>query len=207
VRLRLRPIIQTQDSLHRAGQFRRKTNAAFAHAIGLSVEHLLRQGDAKGLLHGSDGSGQLDGAPLGLGRVFLDREPEFFCEGTHQFDGRGIRSVLLPVLSACEPVFAQAPGVQWTLAFDDHRDSDRTFGECRLLRGCGGQGRFLTPRQHNPLLGREVGGGFLRSHGEFSESLSSSEIHPPHTIPQCVPKEVTSSLAGCRMKGSNAHIY
>ena len=121
VRLGLGTIIEPEDRLNRTGQLGGQMDAAFTNAIGVAVKNLLREGDAKGLLHGSDRSGELDGAALGLWRAFFDCQPELFRESAHQFDRRRIGGVLLAILGAREAVFAQAFGIERTLAPDDRQ--------------------------------------------------------------------------------------
>ena len=131
----LRAIVEPEDRLNRIGQLGGQTDTAFADAIDVAIENLLREGDAKGLLHSSDRPGELDRAPLGFGRVLLDRKPEFLRESVHQLDGCRISSVLLAILGAGEPVFAQAIGLERILALDDHGNSDDAGGARRLLAG------------------------------------------------------------------------
>ena len=108
VRLGLGTIIEPEDSLNRTRQFCGQTDAAFTDAIGVAVENLLREGDAKGLLHSSDSSGELDRAALGLWCALFDCQPELFRESAHQRDRGRIGAVLLAILSAREALFAQA---------------------------------------------------------------------------------------------------
>ena len=138
VRLGLGTIIEPENRLNRTGQFGGQTDAAFTDAIGVAVENLLREGDAKGLLHSSDGSGELDGAPLRFWRVFFDGEPELFRKSAHQLDRGRISGVLLAILGAREAVFAQALGIEWALAPDDDRNGDDAAGARRLFAGCRG---------------------------------------------------------------------
>ena len=107
----LRAIIEAEDGLDRTDQLGGQTDAALADAIDTAFESFLRQGDGKGLLHRSNRPAELDGAPLRLGCVFLDGEPELLGKGAHQLDGGRIRGVLLAILGAGEPVFSQALGI------------------------------------------------------------------------------------------------
>ena len=131
-------------------------DAAFTNAIGVAVQNLLREGDAKGLLHSSDRSGELDGAALGLWGALFDCQPELFRESAHQCDRGRIGGVLLAILRARDAVFAQAFGIERVLAPDDDRNSEDTAGPCRLFAGCRGKGSLFTTGEYYALLGREA---------------------------------------------------
>ena len=144
MRLGLGTIIEPQDSLHRAGQFGGQKDAAFTNAIGVAVKNLLREGDAKGLLHSSDRSGELDGAALRLWGALFDCQPELFRESAHQCDRGGIGAVLLAILGARQAVLAQSFGIERILAPDDDRNSKDTAGAGRFFTGCRGEGSLFT---------------------------------------------------------------
>jgi hypothetical protein len=189
--LGLRAIIEPEDSLNRTGELGGQKDAAFTDAIGISVESLLREGDAKGFLHSSDGPGELDGAPLRLRCVFSDGEPELFRESAHQLDGGRIGGVLLAILCACEAIFAQALGIERVLAPDDDRNGDRRCRGApafrRLLRT---GGAFSLPAERR-VAGKRSGGRIFCSHGEFSEVRT--HFLTTH-MPVYVSKEVTSGI-------------
>ena len=189
VRLGLGTIIEPEDSLYRAGQLGWQMNAAFTNSIGGALQNLLREGDAKGLLHSADSSGELNGTALGFWCAFFHCQPELFRESAHQCNRGRIGGVLLAILRAREPVLAQAFGIERSLAPDDDRNREDAAGTRRLFAGGRGQGSLFTTGQYYALLGREAGGGCFGSHGEFSEVRT-------HDMPVYVSKEVTSGIQG-----------
>ncbi len=175
MRLGLGTIIEPENRLDRADQLSGQLDAAFADAIDVAVQGLLRQGDAKGLLHRSHRSGELDGAPLRLWCVLFDGEPKLLGEGAHQFDRRRIGGMLLAVLGAGEAIFAQALGIERALAPDDDRNGDDAAGACRLFcRLPRKEAAFSLPAD-NALLGRKARGGCL---GGMGSSPNRRFAHP-----------------------------
>ena len=168
VRLGLGTIIEPKDSLHGALQFGGQTDAAFTNAIGVATQDLLREGNAKRLLHRSDSSGEFDNAALRLWCALFNGQPKFFGERAHQCDRGRIGRMLLTVLSAREAIFAQAFSIERLLAADDHRNSEDAAGACRLFFSCRGQSGLFTTGENHTLLGRKARGGCFGSHGEFS---------------------------------------
>ena len=185
--LGLRTIIQTEDSLHRTDQLRGQTDTALADAIGGAVKNLLRQGDAKGFLHGSDGSGQLDGAPLRLGSVFLDGEPEFLAKARTSLTAAGSAAC------CCRYWVRVRRSLPRRLVFSGRLRRTMTETVKTLLERAGfspvaaARGAFSLPGSTTRCW--EEKRADFRSHGEGSpkEKFTTS-----HSIPVCVPTEVTS---------------
>src|ERR1700677_333944 len=69
VGLRLRAIVEAEDSFDGTDELGGKGDAAFADAVGCAFVGLVEEGDAEGLLHGGDGAGEFDGSTLRAGSV------------------------------------------------------------------------------------------------------------------------------------------
>ena len=122
VGLGLRTVVEAEDGFDGADEFGGKSDAAFANTVDVAVEGFVDEGDAEGLLHGGDGSGELDGAAFGARGVRRDGEAVLFGEGTNELDGYRIGSVARAILRVSEAVFAGAVGgLEWGFASERRR--------------------------------------------------------------------------------------
>ena len=92
VRLRLRPVIQTENGHYGTDQRCRQMNAALANAILLLLDRLLLQFDAEGSLHVGGGAGKAQGPTRNRGRIRFHGQVELARKRPHQGDIRRIRA-------------------------------------------------------------------------------------------------------------------
>ena len=93
--LGLWPVIETEDGDYGVDQRCRQMDAALANAVLNSVDRLLLEHDAEGLLHVGGGAGKPDGAARERGGIRFDLQVELASEGADQRNSRGVGGMLL----------------------------------------------------------------------------------------------------------------
>ena len=112
MRFGLRAIVETEDCDHITLKFGRKIDAAFANAIGLTVDHLVLKRNTECALHVRNATGELDGPTPGRRGTRLDREAKLLGKALDQLHGRRIGAMLGVELSARQTLFADDVGCQ-----------------------------------------------------------------------------------------------
>jgi hypothetical protein len=121
VGLGLWTVVKTENGNDRTDEVAGQCNAAFTDSIGCAFMSLLNESHSERLLHGSDGTGEFDGASLRTRGVGLHCEAVLFGECSNEFDCLWIRAVTLTILSVRETGWAYAAGnLERGLATDDN---------------------------------------------------------------------------------------